>query len=121
MDSCGNGGAGTACRWVGVAIALAGGLGACGSVRATLSPGDIAVIGYQSDDPDTLGFVTLVPIGAGEVIRFTDDGWQVAGTIRQGEGGVQYTAPAPLPAGTVIVRGNPFTSGDWSVNSAGLG
>src|SRR5438045_9477781 len=43
-----------------------------GRAWATLAPGDIAIIGYQSSDPDTLAFVALAPIAAGEVIRLTD-------------------------------------------------
>src|SRR5207237_7227734 len=90
---------------------------------ASLAPGDIAVIGYQSTDPDTLAFVVLAPISAGEVIRFTDSGWLASGAFRANEGGVQYTAPSPLAAGTVITRANPFSSGEWSVlpNTFGVG
>lgn len=38
----------------------------------TLSPGDIAIVSYNADDPDTFAFVALRDIGAGTVIRFTD-------------------------------------------------
>jgi len=95
---------------------------ASGKVRADLNPGDIALIAYQSDDPDQIAFVALAPINAGEVIRFTDDGWLNTNAFRVGEGGIQYTAPVNLPAGTVVSRGNPFTGpGDWAVNNADLG
>ena len=35
---------------------------------SVLQAGDIAVIGVNSDDPDTFSFVALRPIGAGTVI-----------------------------------------------------
>lgn len=89
--------------------------------RADLSPGDIAIIAYQSDDPDTIAFVALSPINAGEVIRFTDDGWLSTNNFRTNEGGIQYTAPALISAGTVVMRTNPFTADGWIVNNAGLG
>lgn len=89
--------------------------------QAELAPGDIAIIAYQSDDPDKLAFVALAPINAGEVIRFTDDGWQSTNNFRPGEGGIQYTAPALIPEGTVVSQTNPFTSDGWIINNADLG
>ncbi|MFH0981325.1 MAG: endonuclease, partial [Planctomycetota bacterium] len=88
---------------------------------AAMAPGDLAIIGYRSVDADAIAFVVLSPIAADEVIRFTDSGWYLAGGFRATEGGVQYTASAALTPSTVITRSNPFTSGGWSVNSAGLG
>ena len=88
---------------------------------AALAPGDIALIGYTSDDPDALAFVVLAPIAAGEVIRFTDSGWLTSGGFRANEGGVAYTVPSALSAGTVVSRTNPFTSGGWTINSTGVG
>ncbi len=40
-----------------------------------LSAGDIAFIGYNSDDPDGFTFVTLNAIPAYEMIYFADQGW----------------------------------------------
>ncbi len=88
---------------------------------AAINTGDIALIGYQSDDPDSLAFVTLAPINAGEIIRFTDSGWIASGSFRANEGGIQYTFPAATPAGTVVSMAGPFTSAGWSVNNTGLG
>lgn len=90
------------------------------ALRAELSPGDIAVIAYQSDDPDGVAFVTLVPISAGEVVRFTDNGWENDNTFRSGEGGIQYEFAISVPAGIVITRSGPFDTDGWSVNNAGL-
>lgn len=91
------------------------------TVRADVNPGDIAIIAYQSDDPDEIAFVALAPINAGEAIRFTDDGWLSSGSFRVNEGGIQFTAPSLIPAGTVVTRENPFTADGWIVNNAGLG
>jgi endonuclease I len=89
--------------------------------QAALTAGDIALIGYTSDDPDALAFVTLAPIAAGETIRFTDSGWFASGGFRSTEGGIEYTAPVALPAGTVVEATAPFNSGSWSVNNEGVG
>lgn len=92
------------------------------AARADLNPGDIAIIGYHADNPDRLAFVVLSPISAGEVIRFTDNGWTSTNNFRAGEGGIQYTAPNNLSPGTVISRTAPFTvPGDWALNNSGLG
>ncbi|MCK4659054.1 MAG: endonuclease [Phycisphaerae bacterium] len=89
--------------------------------RDDVSAGDIAIIGYQSDDPDKLAFVVLEPVEAGEAIRFTDSGWQAGGSFRAYEGGIEYTAASQLSRGTVVSRSNPFDSGAWSVNNTGVG
>jgi len=92
-----------------------------GASIASVAPGDIGIIGYQSDDPDALAFVVLATVSSGEVIRFTDCGWYSSGGFRTGEGGVAYTAGSDLAPGTVVSRSNPFTSGGWSVDNSGLG
>lgn len=93
----------------------------CGVSRAAVAPGDIAIIGYQSDNPDALAFVVLSPVSSGEVIRFTDCGWYSYGGFRTNEGGVAYTAGSELTPGTVVSQSYPFTSGGWDVDSSGLG
>jgi hypothetical protein len=67
-----------------------------------LSAGDIAIVGYNSDDPDSFDFVFLRDVEAGTTINFTDNGWQAAGGFRQGEGTTTFTAPTAIAAGTVI-------------------
>jgi len=88
--------------------------------QTTLSAGDIAIVGYNFDDPDDFAFVTFVNLDAGTVIRFTDDGWLAAGGFRPNEGGIQYTAPTSIVAGTVIYFLSPIAT-PWSVNNTGLG
>jgi hypothetical protein len=72
----------------------------------TLTAGDIAFIGYATDDSgsqDTYSFVLLKDIGSGTQIFFTDRTWNgstfsVSGT----DGTFAYTAGGNLTAGTVI-------------------
>lgn len=75
-------------------------------VSAALQPGDVAIIGFNCDDPDELGFVALADLGEGEVIKFTDSGWRAAGGFRAVEGIDTYTVPAGgLAAGSIISLG----------------
>ena len=67
-----------------------------------LAPGDLAVVGFNFDDPDELAFVALADVPAGTEITFTDNGWLAAGAFRTGEGTFTYTFPANLGAGTVV-------------------
>lgn len=60
----------------------------------TLSPGDIAITGYNFTNPDEFSFVTFVNLSAGTVIYFTDCGWKSDNTFRKGEGLITYTVPA---------------------------
>jgi hypothetical protein len=71
-------------------------------MATVLSPGDIAIIGYASDDPDSFAFVFLRNVEAGTTINFTDQGWQAAGGFRPGEGSATFTAPTDMAAGTVV-------------------
>ena len=73
----------------------------------TLSAGDIAIIGFNFDNPDEFAFTPLVDIDAGTEINFTDNGWQAAGTFRDTEGDFTWTAPTDIAAGTII---NPTVS-----------
>ncbi len=68
----------------------------------TLAAGDIAIIGFNSDDTDQFAFVLLRDIGSGTVINFTDDGWYAAGGFRTNEGVYAWTAATDLVAGTVV-------------------
>lgn len=76
-------------------------------VATTLSAGDIAIIGFNFDNPDEFAFTPLVDIGAGTEINFTDNGWQAAGSFRATEGTFTWTAPTDITAGTII---NPTVS-----------
>jgi len=82
----------------------------------SLAPGDIAIIGVNSDNPDQFGFVALVDLPAGTEIRFVDHGWKASGSFRTNEDEYTFTSSATVPKGTVILveSGAPAfsTSGD---------
>lgn len=73
---------------------LAVGLLLAFSLSAQLSPGDIAITYYQSDNDDVAGFVATTTIPGGTEILITDNGWLSSGAFRGGEGIVQFTVPA---------------------------
>lgn len=68
----------------------------------TLFPGDIAIVGFNFDNPDEFAFTPLVDIGENTEINFTDNGWQTAGTFRTTEGTFTWVAPTDIAAGTII-------------------
>ncbi|MEL6389086.1 MAG: ExeM/NucH family extracellular endonuclease [Bacteroidota bacterium] len=72
------------------------------TAQTTLTAGDLAIIGVNTDNPDEFAFVLLVDIAAGTEIRFTDSGVRMDGTFRPNEGALKYTAPTALGRGTVI-------------------
>ena len=80
----------------------------------TLAAGDIAIISMNADTNKTFAFVSLVDIPAGEVIKFTDNGWLSAGGFRTGEGILTWTAPAHWKAkpGSAMRKGSYAIAGD---------
>src|SRR2546421_7710775 len=85
-----------------------------------LSAGDIAIIGYNSDDPDTFSFVALKPIGSGTVIRFTDQSWNGSAFTASGtDSTITFTAAADIAAGTVIPSSSGQFSGLLNLDNAG--
>ncbi len=85
-------------------------------MATNLTADDIAITGFNFDNPDELTFVTLVDITEGTEINFTDNGWLSSGSFRSTEGTFTWTAPADISAGTSIkpaVSGVAFSaSGD---------
>ncbi len=75
----------------------------------TLTDGDVAIIGYNSANPDQFAFVILAEIGNGTEIRFTDKGWQSSGSFRTGEGVLTWTADRTYPFGWIFVVDNAST------------
>jgi hypothetical protein len=71
-------------------------------VATVLSPGDLAIVQYNSSTTDSFTFVFARDIEAGTEVNFTDNGWLAAGGFRPGEGTVTYTAPTAITAGTVV-------------------
>lgn len=83
--------------------------------QTTLTAGDIAIIGFNTDDPDQFLFVPLVDLSTGTQIKFTDNGWN-GSSLTTNEGTFTWTASAAINKGTVITV-NPTaisfsTSGD---------
>lgn len=72
------------------------------SAQTTLAAGDVAVVGFASDTPDSVSLVLLRDIEAGTEIRVTDNGWTNAGAFRTGEGVLIWQATEALSAGTVV-------------------
>ena len=68
-----------------------------------ITAGDLAIIEFQSDNPDALKVVALSDLSVGEVINFTDNGWQSSGSFRSNEGTSTYTVGSGgIAAGTVL-------------------
>ncbi len=103
--------------------------------QSTLSAGDIAITGFNGDNPDEFSFLLLTDIESGTEIRFTDNGWTSAGAFRANEGtevatfnvpvncGIEIFADlsnnqllvGPAPVGSIVNSGNTIafsTSGD---------
>ncbi|SEW29757.1 Por secretion system C-terminal sorting domain-containing protein [Roseivirga pacifica] len=82
----------------------------------TLNAGDIAFVGYHTDSDDGFTFIALTDIPAGEVIYFTDKGWNATNAVwyTNAEDHITWTAPAGgVSMGTVIsiieTSGDSFT------------
>ncbi|MBN2280927.1 MAG: endonuclease [Candidatus Marinimicrobia bacterium] len=71
--------------------------------QTTLSSGDIAFTGINSDNPDQISIVFLVDISTGTEIKFTDNGWLATGNWRSGEGVYTWTAVQSYTAGTELI------------------
>src|SRR4051812_37468788 len=71
-------------------------------MASVLTPGDIAIVQYNSTTTDAFTFVFQRDVEVGTVVNFTDNGWQASGGFRPGEGTVTYTAPSAITAGTIV-------------------
>lgn len=99
-----------------------------GLAAAPLQPGDIVIIGLESDGDDRFAWVPLVDLSPGQTLLFTDAGWNGPGgkfqrqinaatnpaTTSPSGGAIRYTVPpGGLKAGTVVsVRINAHTEGE---------
>ncbi len=93
--------------------------------QQTLTAGDIAIIGYQSDTPDKFAFIILTNITGGTEIKFTDNGWTDSGTLYTGEGTLTWTVPSEgVNKGTIITvtvnsDGTIWTASSGTIISSG--
>ena len=77
---------------------------AFGYGQTTLTAGDIAITGFNADNPDEFTFVLLTDVDATTTIKFTDEGWLALGGFRGvGEGIITWTADSDLICGTEII------------------
>ena len=70
-----------------------------------LGPGDIAIIGFNSDDNSQFAFVCLKAISAGTIIYFTDNGWVTTTdpqSFRSGEGRLTWDTPGGCQLGQIV-------------------
>jgi len=93
--------------------------------QTTLEAGDLAIIGFNGDNPDQFSFVLLVDVTANTEITFTDSGVKSDDTFRGGEGGIKFTASTNYSAGTIITYTGPqsdLPSGDFTeANDSNVG
>ncbi|GAB5416283.1 MAG: hypothetical protein Crog4KO_11330 [Crocinitomicaceae bacterium] len=75
------------------------------SANAQLNVGDIAFVGYNTDGSDDFSWIALADIPGGEVIYFSEEGWDLGANTWAGttEGHMTYTAPGGgISCGTVV-------------------
>lgn len=73
-------------------------------VSSVLTAGDIAIVGFNYDSPQTFAFVALTDISQGTKILFTDRGWLTTNAFRADgfDGTVTWTATEALVKGDVV-------------------
>ena len=74
------------------------------SAQTTLSVGDLAIVRVnEGNNAEGFSFVLLVPVTAGTVIYFTDQGWASTSWYESSEGHFKFTVPTGgLTAGSVV-------------------
>ncbi|MCB0695869.1 MAG: T9SS type A sorting domain-containing protein [Chitinophagaceae bacterium] len=90
--------------------------------QTTLSAGDIAFTGYNSDGADdSFSFILLAPISSGTVVKFTDQGW-TGSALNGTEGEITWTSTSAMSALTVVTilpTGSGYASaGSLVINTA---
>ncbi|MEI7981129.1 MAG: endonuclease [Bacteroidota bacterium] len=86
---------------------------------SVLQAGDIAIIGYGTDDPDKFAFILLTNIAGSTQITFTDNAWTGTALLATEQTGTWTAPPDGLLKGSVIrIQGTVVTGG--GTISAGL-
>lgn len=89
-----------------------------------LEPGDIAIIGFNSDGNTQFSFVCLKEISPGTIIYFTDNGWVPTSeppSFRSGEGKLTWNTPGGCQLGQIVTI-NQFdlpTTGTFQLSTGG--
>jgi hypothetical protein len=78
-------------------------MGAIGLNSQTLSPGDLAIVGFNGDNPDEIAIVALTDLASGTEIKFTDSGWKLDNTFRANEGFMTLALTSNVACGTTIL------------------
>jgi hypothetical protein len=84
-----------------------------------LTAGDLAIVGFNSANPDSISIVVLTDLTAGTAFTLTDNAWQGnlgSPVFTTNEGVLVYTAPGAVSKGTVL-----FWQNGGAQNSAGFG
>ncbi|MFD0863483.1 lamin tail domain-containing protein [Sungkyunkwania multivorans] len=88
--------------------------------QTTLSAGEIAITGFNADNPDELTFVLLTDVTNGTEINFTDNGWITStSSLRSGEGTILWTATSDLSCGTEITITGTSTASSGTASGSG--
>ncbi|MEQ9298502.1 MAG: choice-of-anchor D domain-containing protein [Cyclobacteriaceae bacterium] len=85
--------------------------------QTSLTVGDIAFVGYISDNTpgDEFYFMLLKDVDASTTITFTDNGWQSSNSFRSGEQTLTWTSGTSLTVGTIVqINGSGASIGGYS-------
>jgi hypothetical protein len=83
------------------------------NAQTTLGAGDLAIAGFNFDNPDDFALVPLVDLASNTEIKVTDNGWLSTGALRSGEGVMVITLNQEISCGTTI-----FVTNSTVVNAA---
>ena|GEM_PF-439084 len=79
---------------------------------SVLQAGDIAFIGYGTDDPDKFAFIALTNIAGATQITFTDKGWDGTSFVTSEQTGIWEAPVAGVSKGSIIqIEGTTVTGG----------
>lgn len=87
--------------------------------QTTLSTGDIAFTGYNSDGNDSFSFILLTNISSGTVIRFTDDGW-TGSAFTGSESIISWTSGSAMSAFDIVTISGLFATSGTVASVSGL-
>ncbi len=108
-------------KCMGVLISASMGVGILSQqAAAVVGAGDLAIIGYNSANPDEFRIVFLSSASASDTVSFTDNGWLSSGSFRTGEGSLTYTVQTGgISAGSTVnwANGQSISGTGWSGNN----
>lgn len=82
-----------------------------------LSPGDVMITAFNSDNPDAVAIVALNEIAAGATLFMTDNAW-TGSAFRTNEGTLKYVVPSDgIPKRTVFGYNYSTNTNEWSSES----